>query len=180
MKIPFIIGQRIDFYVLDKEEHLPSILKWLNSTEMYQVLTTGIMPMDVQFEERYFEKRSGDKDNVVFAIHLKDGLYIGNVGIHHIDWVSRTAEPGIVIGDPDARGKGYGTEAERMLIDYAFNRLNLLKLEAKIFAHNKASLNTAKKLGCQFEGTLKKHIYKNGEHRDVFLVSFFKEDWKKA
>lgn len=174
-KIVFYLGEKIDFCILDKERHLSNCLKWINSQEINKFLLAGYFPLSRGEEEKWFDSHGQDNKNVVFALETKEDKHIGNIGLHKIDWMSRTAEMGIVIGEKEEWGKGYGSAAEAMMLTYAFEQINLRKVYGQIMAPNKASLKAALKNGAQEEGVLKKHLFCDGAFQDMILLSFFKD-----
>ncbi len=99
------------------------------------------------------------------------------MGIHRINWKDRTATTGAVIGEKAYWGKGYGSEAKKLLLDYAFNELNLRKICSGALAFNGRSQAYSKKCGYEVEGVLKQHIFKNGEYHDLVQLAVFKEQW---
>jgi len=102
------------------------------------------------------------------------GRSIGTIGLNHIDARHRRAEFGILIGGAKARGKGLASEASRLLFDYAFNKLGLHRLYLHVFSDNKPALHLYGKLGFVQEGLLRRHVVKNGEHRDVLIMAFLR------
>ena len=80
---------------------------------------------------------------------------------------------GIIIGETDEQGKGYGKEVMELIIDYAFNTLNLNKVIVEVVEYNKRALEVYKKLGFIEEGRLKKHYYADGEYFDVIILAIF-------
>jgi RimJ/RimL family protein N-acetyltransferase len=79
----------------------------------------------------------------VFALETKSKKFIGTIGLHEINWISRLAEMGILIGAQDEWGKGYASEAEKMILHYGFFFLNLRKIVVTIYKENKGSLIAA-------------------------------------
>ena len=90
----------------------------------------------------------GQPENVVFAIYQTTTWeLIGMTGLVHIDHVNRIAEFFIMIGAAQHRGRGYGTEATRLLLDHAFLGLGLLNVELRVFAYNLAGIRAYEKAG---------------------------------
>jgi RimJ/RimL family protein N-acetyltransferase len=110
---------------------------------------------------------------VNFAIETKTEEYLGNAGLSRIDRQNNTAELGIILGNKEHWGKGYGSEAESMIITYGFRTLNLFKIFARIIERNKASIRAAEKAGMEQEAVLKKHFFREGKHLDVAVLSIF-------
>jgi RimJ/RimL family protein N-acetyltransferase len=85
---------------------------------------------------------------------------------------------GFILGDKSKRGKGYGIEAPLLLLNYSFNVLNLRKIISYNVGFNKATLKMHHKIGpVKEEGCLKMHYYFNNKYWDVYILSFFKEDF---
>jgi len=108
------------------------------------------------------------------VVERATGRSIGTIGLNHIDARHNRAEFGILIGDAKARGKGLASEASRLLFDYAFNKLGLHRLYLHVFPDNKPALHLYRKLGFIQEGLLRRHVVKNGEHRDVVVMALLR------
>lgn len=104
-------------------------------------------------------------------VERASGLSAGTIGLNHIDCKHRRAEFGILIGDTEARGKGLASEASRLLLDYAFNKLGLHRIYLYAFPDNKQAVHLYRKLGFVQEGLLQRHVVKNSEHRDVIVMA---------
>jgi RimJ/RimL family protein N-acetyltransferase len=99
------------------------------------------------------------------------------MGIHRINWKDRTANTGAFIGEKQYWGKGYGTDAKMVLIDYAFNTLGLRKLSSHVYAFNERSIAYSKHCGYVEEGRLIRQRFIEGEYHDEVILSLFKEQW---
>jgi len=86
---------------------------------------------------------------------------------------------GLMIGEPDYWGHHIGTEATRLLINYAFNELNLNKLYGEIFSPNTGSIRCAENNGFTREAILKNDVYIDGEYKDTHIYSLLREEWIK-
>lgn len=93
-----------------------------------------------------------------------------------INYINRTAESHILIGDKSCWGKGYGSEALTEILKFAFNELGLNRVEARINSDNGASLHLHKKLGYRQDGVLRQALYKCGRFKDVIVMSILKEE----
>jgi RimJ/RimL family protein N-acetyltransferase len=110
------------------------------------------------------------------VIEDKDNNILGTVGLHQINWQNRTAILGILIGVKSRWGQGVGTEAEKLIVNHAFN-IGLRKIIAHVFHPNIAPAKALMKNGFKQEGCLKKQRYKNGEWVDELIFSLFKEEF---
>ena len=102
---------------------------------------------------------------------LDKGKLIGHVGLYDIDRIARKTEFGILIADDESRGKGYGTKATSIMVDYAFNVLGMHKVTAKILNENIPSISMLKKCGFSIDGCLRDDVYKNDRFYDVICMS---------
>jgi len=174
-KIYFLKGKNVNLRLLD-EDDVPTITRWTNDSEVTQFIRL-VYPMTLEQELEYVRSMTGKTDRIILAIETKEGVYIGNMGLHKIDLISRIASTGAIIGEKEYWGKGYGSEAKMLLLNYAFNTLNLRKIASSAISFNERSVNYQKKTGAVVEGTRKNQFYKNGQYWDEVLLSIFKEDW---
>lgn len=99
----------------------------------------------------------------------EDSVPLGSVYLQHFEEVHSRAESGVYLGEDQAYGKGIGTEAVRLLADYAFGTLGLHKLSARVLAYNKASIRLHEKAGYVQEAYLKEELFLNGKYEDLIL-----------
>lgn len=179
MDNPFLVGERIYFRPLDIND-LERLIKWINDPEITIFLTMGRFPANSIREKEWLENLYRSQDEVVMGIVIKDGdILIGNCGLHQIDWVSRSAIFGIIIGEKEYQDKGYGTEAVLLMLKYAFEILNLNRVELTVYDFNKRAIRCYEKAGFILEGRLRQKIFKDGNYQDVLIMSILKEEWEK-
>lgn len=176
-KIIFLRGKKIYPRPILRED-IPHLLRWINDEEVTRYLA-AYLPMLEKDEEQWFEDLAKRKrTDLVFAIVTIDGdKIIGNMGIHQISWKDRTAITGALIGEKEYWSKGYGTEAKMLLLNYAFNTLNLRKICSSVLAFNKRSYAYQVKCGYIEEGRKRRQRYRNGRYWDEILMAVFKKDW---
>ena len=104
---------------------------------------------------------------------------IGSYGLIIKDNVSRRIHIGCFIGDKEDRGKGYGTEALKLLSKYCFEILNAESLYSGIFEFNEASLKAAKKAGYSVAGKYRNAYYYGGRFYDEYCIEMIREDYEK-
>ncbi len=140
--------------------------------------------MDYWFEEPYtsiekliksYEAGQDTDLHRHFILH-QSGEKIGYLALYDIDNRHKHAEFAIMI-DPSQQGKGYATEATRLIVEYGFNQLNLYKLFLYVDKLNEKAAHIYQKVGFQIEGDLKKHYFVNGSYHDVLFMSLFQEDY---
>lgn len=104
--------------------------------------------------------------------------YVGHMGVHHISWPDGCAITGSIIGAPEGRGKGYGTEAKLLLLGHAFNAVGLRKLNSDVKAWNAASLGHLIKCGYRICGRQHAQVFDRGVFVDKILLEVFREWWE--
>ncbi len=169
-------GKKVILRPIEKAD-VPLMYMWQNDPEVTRFLVRNF-PLTMQNEEDWVEKLSkNSQTEVVLAIEVIGGPFIGTMGLHKINWVNRTATTGTAIGNKDYQGKGFGTDAKMILLDYAFNTLGLRKINSAAIAFNARSIGFNTHCGYKEEGRLKDQIYCDGEYHDEVLLAVFKEDW---
>lgn len=180
MRPVFLKGKDIYLGPLSGKARLEGYTSWINDQETTLFMGSGRFPLDEENLKDYINSYAKSKDGIILGIFLKkSSRHIGNVTLHMIDWRNSNAEIGVIIGDKKSRGKGYATEAIRLVADHAFNKLNLHKLYAGMIKGNEASKRAFEKVGFKVEGILKGHFYLNGKYLDCYrlglLRSWFKD-----
>jgi RimJ/RimL family protein N-acetyltransferase len=175
MKPIFLKGKRIDLRVLDPKDDLESYSCWINDQELTVFLSVGKFPTTRSGLRDFINVYKASKD-LLLGIFKQDE-HIGNITLHHIDWQNRVGELGILIGDKKHHGKGYGSEAVRLLLEHAFNRLNLRKVTAGMFSGNKASQKMFEKLGFMLEGCLREQFFYHGKYYHNLRYGLLRREW---
>lgn len=152
-------------------EDTDNIIKWRNSDA---VRTNFIYqePFTRQSHMHWLETMVDAKKVVQMIICLKEGdKPVGSVYIRDIDNCHHKGEYGIFIGEADARGKGIGTKAAKLMISYAFETLHLHRLFLRVLADNLQAIASYGKAGFEKEAYLRDAVYINGIYRDVVLMA---------
>lgn len=150
------------------EEQSGLYLKWVNQSDTARFVTRCV-PVTALEHQRWYESSVSRSDAVFFSVTSNHtDRYLGNVWLWGIHPQHRSAELRILIGEP---GKGYGTEACRMLLDFAFNSLNLNKVYLYVLAANSAARHIFAKVGFQEEGLLKQEFFLDGAYQDAYRMA---------
>ncbi|MEA1992870.1 MAG: GNAT family protein [Euryarchaeota archaeon] len=169
-----IKGKKVVLRALEKED-IENCWRWINDPEITEGLAM-IFPVSKYEEEKWYENTVGDDKNKIFAIEA-DSTYIGNIGLHEIDWVNRKAELGIMIGEKESQGKGYGTDAIKTLLRYAFTKMNLHKIQLRAFEYNKKAIQCYKKCGFNEEGVMREDVFRNGTYHSTIFMSILRSEF---
>jgi RimJ/RimL family protein N-acetyltransferase len=171
-------GERVVLRAITRED-----IPWLQ--QFYEDTTYFMQRHDEPWEPQSldralarFEARlsAGATDGPHFAIEAA-GRCIGDCLLHSLDDLSRICQLGIGIGDPDYRGKGYGREAVRLLLDYAFRIHNLRRVYLSVLASNTGAIRSYQSCGFIEEGRLRQHAWHLGSYDDVLYMGLLREEW---
>lgn len=180
-RVIFINGKRLYLRPPCKSD-LPCFVRWFNDPEV-RVFLNQTYPMTESGEEKWLENLAEKKNDIVLVVVLKGGTPaqdrpIGNIGIHGIDRESGVATTGAAIGEKDCWSKGYGTEAKMILLEYAFNTLNLRKIYSRVLAINPRSRAYSEKCGYVLEATLPNSHFRNGCYVAEYILAVYADVWR--
>jgi RimJ/RimL family protein N-acetyltransferase len=164
-------GERILLRKVSPDDVNGAYYRWMNDPTINRFLESRFFPHSLESLREYVVNKQGDNLNAFFAILLKDGnRHIGNIKLGPIDSNHRLADIGILIGEKDCWGKEYAAEAISLVVNYAFDKLNLHKVTAGCYAPNKGSIRAFEKAGFIQEGLRKAQCFCEGEYVDVVLL----------
>ncbi len=175
-RVVFLKGKKVILRPLRKETDLAAYVRWFNDPEI-RYYTFGWRPLTYQAESDRFDEMEKNKEDIRVAIETLDGKLIGTMGLHQIDRNSGVATTGAVIGEKEYWSRGYGTDAKMILLNHAFNEMNLRKICSWVWSFNGRSRRYNDKCGYIIEGIRKKQIFKHGRYWDQILMAVFKQDW---
>lgn len=170
-----IEGNKVLLKPINKND-TPNIIKWRNSENVrknfiYQEELT------IETHTRWLENKVNTGEVVQFIIIEKvKNLDIGSVFLRDIDTKNNKAEFGIFIGEDEARGKGLGQEATRLIVEYGFNQLKLNKIFLRVFAQNTGAIKSYEKAGFIKEGLFKEDVKINDSYYDVIFMGIINEN----
>ncbi len=172
-----LVGKRIRLRSIETED-LPVLAKWRNDPKVYQYFFEH-EPLSVVMEKRWFEaflQRADEKFWIVEPI--EGGEPIGTFALVHIDWRSGKAELGRILIYPEKYKQcGYGSEAESLVLRYAFDHMNLHRIYCEVFAGNENGISIHRRFGFKEEGRFRQHVFKNGKYRDVVYLALLREEY---
>jgi RimJ/RimL family protein N-acetyltransferase len=165
-----IAGEHTILRAFERED-IERCYRWMNDPNIVRTLKSRY-PIAFTNEAEWLERAMLPSLNERhFAIERKDDRsHIGNASIHDIDWVSRTSWFGLFIGEPTAWNRGFGTDAIRTLVRFAFDDMNLVKLRINVFDYNEKAKHVLLGHGFVVEGKLARDFY-----RDIVILSVFRE-----
>jgi len=153
------------------EEDTPLIVKWRNTPSVRNNFIFR-ETFTEEMHKHWLDTKVASGEVVQYIIIDKStDTPVGSVYFRDVDMKNRSAEYGIFIGEESARGKGLGSEAIRMFIDFGFDVLNLHRISMRVLDGNEASIRSNEKVGFVREGVFRDMEYLDGEYRDVIFMA---------
>ncbi len=180
MKNPFLISENIYLSPLTKDDISDDYISWLNDSEVCKGNSHATFPNNYSKTLAYVESIENSKTEIVFSIRWKkNDIHIGIVSLQNINYVNRSGEIAMIVGDRNYLNKGVGTEALKLLIDYGFYTLNLNRISSRTPATNKDGIKNCENNEMKKEGLIREGLFKNGKYLDAIIYSILLKDYKK-
>ncbi len=162
-----------------RRDLLPLYQHWINDLGTMRTLGLPPHPMTSKREQDWYDRQSKAEDDVPFTIYERKTLRpIGNSGLHGVDHRNRTATFGIVIGESECRGKGYGTEATSLMLDYAFSALGLHNVMLTVLEFNPAGIRAYEKAGFKEIGRRRRCRMRGGKMWDEIYMDCLSSEFE--
>ena len=172
-----LIGRRVYLRPFSKTD-LPYVQKWSDDPEIRR-LTGEVAPMNRANAEKFYKELRADKDRIWFVIVLKRGnRVIGEAGLLRMFRPWRYTDMTIIIGEKDAWGKGYGTEAGRLLLNYTFKRLGFHRVSVGVVGFNERAIRFWEGLGFKKEGVERDGYYCDNKYSDFVMMSILENEYR--
>ena len=172
-----ITGERI---VLRRHvpENLAAFRRWYADADVARLTRYQEGPMPATEIDRFFQARVVGPDSLALAIHVRDDdRLIGTCAFSQLDADNGSALFHITIGEKEAWGLGYGTEATELMLEHAFQRLGLHRVALTVFAFNERAIRAYRKAGFVLEGRARQSIWRDGRYWDELQMSMLDVDW---
>ena len=164
-----------------REDDAEAFARWSHDAGYLRAVDTDFArPISASEAAKRFSGDEGDPSAVAFRIRtLKEDRLIGFVALHSIEWNNRAALLAIGIGEGEYRGKGYGSDALRLVLRYGFEELNLLRVGLDVISNNTAAVRAYEKVGFVHEGAMRKAVLRDGRHHDRLIMGILCDEWKR-
>ncbi len=192
LSTPLFDGQLVRLAAINHEQDAQIESRWTLDGEFQRMLGTDLVrplsPAQVKKGYEKIEKEMDEKGSQYYftirrsveeEIENPDRL-VGFAWISRIEWSHGTASLSLGIGDPADRKKGYGTEALRLVLRYAFRELNLFRLSAYVPVYNQAALRLFGKKGFKEEVRQREIYQQAGIRWDGILMGLLREEWEQS
>ena len=172
----FLKGSLVYLRALEEKDLHGNYFQWLNDEDVCRHNSHAVFPNTESGMKDFLESQHNSKNKIVLAIvDIQTDKHIGNISLQNVDWVSRTAEYAILMGEKKYWGKGYSTEASLIICDYGFTKLNLNRIYCGTSEVNIGMQKLAEKM--KKEGLRRKALFKNGAYYDIVEFGVLKEEF---
>ena len=178
MSVKFLVGKYVYLRPLEKEDIDLGYYKWINDAEICKFNSHYRFPYSKEELENFINSSSKSKEKIVFAvISNKGGQYAGNASLQEINYINRSAEIASIIGIKGHEGLACTLDAYQLLIDHAFNNLNLNRVHGGTLSGHIVGQKIMELLNFTQEGTRRQAVYKNNQYYDIIEYGLLKEEW---
>lgn len=163
-------------------DDLPTIAGWYQDAGFMRLLDARpAAPKSKDELENYFSEQRDANTAFLFAIRLvEDDALIGYAELDGILWAHRAGWLSLGLGNRAQWGRGYGRSAMDLLLDFAFNELNLYRLQLTVFSYNERAIRLYERSGFQREGVYREFLQRDGERYDMFLYGLLVHEWRQS
>lgn len=175
-------GKLVRLSAADHEELGRAYVAWNQDSELTRLMDARSVQLRSSKDiAGFFEKefREESPAHHYFTIRGLDGnRLLGDIGLDVINnWASHDAFVGIAIGNREDWGKGYGTDAMKIILRFAFTEINLRRVTLTVFEYNPRAVRSYEKAGFRHEGRLRETLLRDGKRWDVLYMGILREDW---
>ena len=175
-----LVGDRI--YLSPKgtsDDEIEKFTEWMNDFEVTDYTGRTGQITTLVGEKEWLENAAKDSDNRNFNIvDIENDKLVGTVGLENFNWINRSAELGIFIGDEDYRSNGYGAEAIRLVLEYGFKYLNLHSIRLDLLSANERAHKCYLKCGFKDAGGSREEIFLNGKYYDRLHMDILENEFE--
>lgn len=166
-----IYGEKVMLRAIEAKD-CDMLLKLINDPDTEKMLGGGSFPVSEQHQKEWIEKQASNQETLRCIVEVIDEKKsVGTVILSGIDYKNGNAEIHIKLTADEGRGKGYGSDAIKTIVQYAFEELRLHCIYATVLEYNAVSAKMFEKCGFEKEGILKERVYKNGTYIDMISYS---------
>jgi RimJ/RimL family protein N-acetyltransferase len=158
---------------------VPSLTRWQTDSEYLRLLSAEpAFPKNEQQVAEWVRDGQRGRDNYLLGIRaLPDDVLIGFIELGEVLWTHRNSWLAIAIGERAFWGQGYGYEAMSLALDFAFNELNLHRIQLSVYSYNQRGIRLYERLGFQREGIYREYLLRDGQRYDMLLYGILSHEW---
>jgi RimJ/RimL family protein N-acetyltransferase len=163
-----------------RPDDLPTLAGWYEDAGFLRLYDSRpAYPMTESELGKWLVDVAEDKNTFVFALRpLECDDLLGYLELDGVDWQHGVCGMGLGFGDRVHWGKGYGYEATQLALRYAFDELNLHRVQVTVFSYNRRSLALVGRVGFQREGVFRERLQRDGQRHDMLLYGLLRREWE--
>ncbi|GIW06088.1 MAG: N-acetyltransferase [Dehalococcoidia bacterium] len=171
-----LVGEKVALGPL-RRDLVPLYARWMNDFEVTRNLGAWVGPLPIEREEAWYDAAVRDSNEAHFTIYERtSGSPIGTSGLTGIDYQHRRATFGIVIGEKECWGKGYGAETARLVAGYGFTGLGLHTIELSVYSFNERAIRAYRRAGFRENGRRREAFWVAGRPYDIIRMEILSTD----
>jgi len=174
-------GTLVRLVVESPEVMSKMFVRWDHDTEAHRLADSDPAQLwSEKWMKEFAEKRLEKESDQAFRFWIRtlaEDKLIGDVSLWVNSWTHSEAWIGIMIGERDFWGKGYGTDAMRLAVQYGFTEINLRRISLGLHAYNLRALKSYEKVGFKMEGTMRQEGLRDGQRYDGYYMGILREEW---
>jgi len=174
-------GALVQLGAVDPDEYSKAFAHWRRDSELMRLMDASTTRLDSQKNtQKTIEKELEDQkvNQYFFTIRtLAEDKLIGDIGLNIVNWAGRDAFVGLGIGERDFWGRGYGTDAMKAILRYAFMEVNLRRVTLTVFEYNPRAIRSYEKAGFRHEGRMRGFLNREGKRWDELFMGILREEW---
>lgn len=181
MNTPLFHGELVRLAAPDPETDAEALTRWQRDAEFLRLLDSETaLPLPVAQNKTDMQAIVARESSLAFMIRtLSDDRVIGFVGLGRLLWTHGDAWLGIGLGEREYWGKGYGTDALRLILRYGFTELNLHRVSLGVFEYNPRAVRSYEKAGFVLEGRTRQDVRRDGRYWDSLWMGILREEWER-
>lgn len=177
-------GEKVRLVMDNPEVMAEAYAHWTRDSEYFRLLDSSAAQLWSVNKFKEWLKKDLEKPvqtEIFFSIRaLDDDRLLGFIGLGGIQWSQGDAWVAIGIGERQDWGMGYGTDAMRLILDYAFRELNLHRVSLDVFSYNPRAIRSYEKAGFKVEGRVKNTLLREGQRYDEVFMGILRSEWEAA
>jgi RimJ/RimL family protein N-acetyltransferase len=174
-----LTGKLVCLKALEMDKHATAIERWMQDSEYSRLLNSEPAMVWPSKQIQEWMEKEFNPDTIFFGIHcLDDDRLIGDTALGGFNWTAGNAWVGIGLGERDYWGKGYGTDAMRLVLRFAFRELNLNRVTLDVFEYNPRAIRSYENAGFKHEGRGRAWLNREGQRWDMVYMGILRREWE--
>ncbi|HSM24376.1 MAG TPA: GNAT family protein [Anaerolineaceae bacterium] len=177
----YLEGEKVRLVPFEADRDSKLFSKWRRNSEYLRLMDGDIAILySAENIKKWMEENELADDLAIFIIKtIVDDQIVGEIGLFGFKGKHNNSFVGISIGEAENWGKGYGTDAMKIILQYGFGILNLNHISLTVFEYNQRGVRSYEKAGFKMEGTQRKFLNRDGRRWDMYRMGILKSEWEQ-